>query len=386
MIRISDDERRRRVARRHLLLPETRVDSVPAVADALLALHSSDPVTVFLSIAARTNGVSVDDIERALYDDRTVIRHHAMRRTLWVMTPDVAEFVHAACTRKIAASERARSARIVGAEGWFDAAVRRVVDAVRSSPEPLSTRQIGDVAPELRREIVRGAGTRHEATGSAHTLAVLVAAFDGDVVRGRPAGEWVGSQYAWNDTRRWSTVDWTAHTEQAGAVAFVEMWLRRFGPGTLDDLVWWSGTTKTLVRSALADLDVTEVSLSTGDGYLMTDDLEPTGEAEPWALLLPGSDPTAMGWKQRDWYLDDATDARVTDRFGNIGPTIWCDGHVVGGWAQRPDGQIATELTVAVTRDSQRLIDREIERLRSFVGDTRFRVQFPAPNQRDILA
>lgn len=390
MIAISDDERRRRVARRHLLVPSARVESVPAVADAVVALHSSDPVTVFLSIAARSNDVSVDDIERALYLDRTVVRHHAMRRTLWVTTTIVAEFVHAACTRRIAATERARSAKFVGDGEWFDAAVRRIVDVVRASPDGVSTRQIGELLPELRRAIVFGAGTRNEATGSAHTRAVLVAALDGNVVRGRPAGRWIGSQYAWHDTRRWCSVDWAAHSEQVGAAATVDMWLRRFGPGTLDDLVWWTGTTKTLVRSALADLDVTRVSTSSGDGYVMDDDMDDdpdaAEEAEHWALVLPGLDPTAMGWKHREWYLDDGTRARVTDRFGNIGPTIWCDGRIVGGWTQRPDGEIATELTVAVTRDEQRLIDREIERMRSFVGDARFKVRFPSPNQRDLLA
>ncbi|MFW2334464.1 winged helix DNA-binding domain-containing protein [Ilumatobacter sp.] len=386
MISVSDEDRRRRLAGRHLLLPETRIDSVPAIADAVVALHSSDPVTVFLSIGARSNDLTVRDVERALYDERSVIRHHAMRRTLWVTTPEVAEFAHAATTRKIAASERARSAKFVGDADWFDEAVRQVVDCVRASPEPLSTRQIGELLPELRREIVYGEGTRHEATGSAHTRAVLVAAFDGDVIRGRPAGTWIASQYAWGDTRRWREIDWRAYAEHGGAAALVETWLRRFGPGSLDDLVWWTGSTKTSIRSALAALDVTEVSSSSGEGYLMTDDLEPPAEVEPWAALLPGLDPTAMGWKQRDWYLDEVAAARVTDRFGNIGPTVWCDGRIVGGWAQRPDGQIATEFTDAVTREHRRLIDAEVERLQTFVGDARFRVRFPSPNQRDLLA
>ena len=130
-VRISDDERRHRLARRHLLAPGHRSRSVPAIADALVAIHSSDPVTVFLAVAARGDGVVADDVERALYDDASVIRHHAMRRTLWVTTPAVGELVHAACTRKIAASERRRAAKFVGDAAWFDDAVERVVELVR---------------------------------------------------------------------------------------------------------------------------------------------------------------------------------------------------------------------------------------------------------------
>lgn len=386
-IRISDDERRRRLARRHLLVPGHRSRSVPAIADALVAIHSSDPVTVFLAFAARGDGVAVADVERALYDDTSVIRHHAMRRTLWVTTPAVGELVHAACTRKIAATERRRAAEFVGDAAWFDRAVEQVTALVRSAAEPLSTREIGEHLPGLRREIVFGAGTKHEATGSAHTRAVLVAAFDGAVIRRRPAGgSWIGSQYAWGDADRWCPADWSRHDEHDGAVETVRRWLERFGPGTLEDLVWWTGTTKTLVRRALGELDVTEVELGGGPGLVLSADLDETPAPEPWAAVLPGLDPTAMGWRGREWYLDETTRRRVTDRFGNIGPTVWVDGRIVGGWAQRPDGSIATELTHDVGAAARSLIEVEATRVSALAGDTRFRVRFPSPNQRDLLA
>ena len=42
----------------------------------------------------------------------------------------------------------------------------------------------------------------------------------------------------------------------------------------------------------------------TGPGFLLPDDLDDVPEPEPWAALLPVLDPTTMGWKQRDFYLD----------------------------------------------------------------------------------
>ncbi len=50
---IGTDERRARLARRHLLLPSLRTDDVAAIADAVVALHSTDPVTVHLSAMQR---------------------------------------------------------------------------------------------------------------------------------------------------------------------------------------------------------------------------------------------------------------------------------------------------------------------------------------------
>lgn len=382
---IGDEQRRGRLARRHLLMPTRRIGSVPDIADALVALHSTDPVTVYLSIAARSNDLTVGDIERALYDERRVIRHHAMRRTLWVTTPAIGELAHAACTRKIAAVERRRSAEFVGDAPWFDGAVRQVVELVGEAP--VSTRAIGHALPGLKREIVYGEGTRNEATGSAHTRAVLVAAFDGALVRGRPAGTWIGSQYTWVANRQWSRVDWGRHDELDGMTGLVRAWLERFGPGTLADITWWAGSTKTLVRRALAALDTEPVELSAGEGIVLADDLDDLdGAGCAWVAVLPALDPTAMGWKERSWYLDDETAGRVVDRYGNIGPTIWADGRIVGGWVQRPDGDIAIELTRDVTADRRTMIDAEVERLREFVGGTRFKVRFPSPNQPTLLA
>ena len=98
MRRIEVEERHARLALRHLLLPRTRTDDVAAIADALVALHSSDPVSVYLSAAARMANPSLEAMEQALYLQRRLIRHHAMRRTLWVATPAVVRRMHAAAT------------------------------------------------------------------------------------------------------------------------------------------------------------------------------------------------------------------------------------------------------------------------------------------------
>ena len=84
-------------------------------------------------------------------------------------------------------------------------------------------------------------------------------------------------------------------------------WLERFGPGTLEDVQWWLGATKGHTRAALAEVGAVEVALEGGGtGWLLSDDLEPVTEVGPWAALLPTLDPTTMGWKSRDWYLDPA--------------------------------------------------------------------------------
>ncbi len=99
---------------------------------------------------------------------------------------------------------------------------------------------------------------------------------------------------------------------------------------------------------------------------------------EPWVALLPGLDPTTMGWKERGWYLPDAC-ADTFDRMGNAGPTVWVDGRVVGGWGQAADGEIRTRYLVDVPADRRAEVARRAEELAALLGETRFTVRFPSP-------
>src|SRR4029079_4846943 len=91
-----------------------------------------------------------------------------------------------------------------------------------------------------------------------------------------------------------------ATKEDEGYAELVGRWLRSFGPGTEDDLVWWLGATKGAVRAACAALGAVEGSLDGGGtGWVLPADLDQEDDVEPWAGLLPVLDPTVMGWKQR---------------------------------------------------------------------------------------
>ena len=77
--------------------------------------------------------------------------------------------------------------------------------------------------------------------------------------------------------------------------------------------------------------------------------------------MLPGLDPTTMGWNARSWYLG-AHGGEVFDRNGNGGPTLWVDGEIVGSWVQRKDGTIAHVLLQDVSTAARRSLDRQLDR------------------------
>ena len=120
------------------------------------------------------------------------------------------------------------------------------------------------------------------------------------------------------------------------------------------------------------------VDLDGEPGYVAEGDTAVEEPVDPWVALLPGLDPTTMGWKQRAWYLDPAC-ADAFDRAGNGGPTIWVDGRIVGAWAQDADGGIRTHYFLDVPARVRRRVDAEAGRLRALVGDDPLLGALPEP-------
>jgi len=170
-------------------------------------------------------------------------------------------------------------------------------------------------------------------------------------------------------------------------VELVRCWLRAFGPARITDLKWWSGLTLGQVRKALEALDVEDVDLDGAPGIALAGDLEPTADPvdEPWVALLPSLDPTTMGWKERDWYLG-AHGPALFDTNGNAGPTVWSDGKIVGGWAQRRSGEVAFELLEDIGAEAMAAVTADADRLATWLGDVRVTPRFRTPLQRRLAS
>src|SRR3954469_22936680 len=126
------EERRARLGRRHFLAaPAESVDGV--VAD-LVGLHATDPATPYLSLFARVAGFSVADLDSELYQSRTLIKHLAMRRTLWTVRSVDLPLIQSGASDRVADNERRRliadalKAEITDdGDRWLDAACAAVL-------------------------------------------------------------------------------------------------------------------------------------------------------------------------------------------------------------------------------------------------------------------
>ncbi|MEL6983576.1 MAG: winged helix DNA-binding domain-containing protein, partial [Actinomycetota bacterium] len=409
---LDAEERRARLGRRQLLEP-TEAASIEELIDRLVVLHATDPATIYLSVAARRPGVTVADIDAALFERRTIYRALAMRRTLFVASRSVGPAVEGSSSPRTADQERKRLEKflvdtgISDPEDWLASLFDEVGEALGADDGGVGrpARALVAEIPRLATKLIAGIGTRQEMELSATSRVLGLMAVEGLLVRGRPSGGWTGRQYSWHRRDRWwpdGTEPTPIDDEHAAAVDLLGRYIGRFGPVTLTDLAWWTGWTKTKTRAVLADVETAEVLVETepggagpggrptGDGqgepaFVLADDAEPIGTPEPLAALLPSLDPTPMGWKQRHWYLGPHQ-GPLFDRNGNIGPTVWLDGRIVGGWSQRADGQVVTELFDDVGADGRALIETEVGRIQAFVGDVVVKPSFPTPLQKELSA
>ncbi len=385
MEKIGVEQRRARLVVRHRLAPASRAADPLEAADSLVALHSTDAATVFLSTWARTRDFEPARLERALYEDRALVRMLGMRRTLWVVPRELAAIVDAACTRTVAARERRRFETLVAQSGvaedpagWIDRVAAAALEALAARGEAFTsdlTREDALLATKIR----LGAGTRWEAEVSAASRILPLLAAEGAIVRGRPRGRWTHGQYRWA-----LAPDRLGEVDTASAQGeLLARWLRAFGPATETDIRWWAGWTARETRAALAVVPHAVVDLDGSAGLVLADDLAPVGAPEPAAALLPTLDPTTMGWKERDWYLGPHAGA-LFDANGNAGPTVWWDGRVVGGWSQRTDGEIVWKLLEDVGSAAVAAVEVEAARLASWLGEVRLAPGFLPPFHRAL--
>jgi hypothetical protein len=376
MQRISTAERRARLARRHRLVADSRAQDPVEVARSLVAVHSTDPSSVYLGILARMTGGGIADVERALYEDRTLLRLLGMRRTVFVASPEIAPLIQAGCSRAVAATERRKLLRwladadVAGdVTGWLAGAEQAALSALIKRGEATAAELAGD-DPRLAVRLSPGRGISSEGQFTIASRVLFLLAADGKVARGRPRGSWTSHQHRWVPMADWypSGLDgWATHDAE---LELARRWLDAYGPATADDLRWWAGWSASQVRRVLAELRPADVDLDGTAGIVAATDTGPVPEVAPWAALLPGLDSTPMGWQRREWFLG-GHGGKLFDRSGNIGPTVWWDGRIVGGWAQHRDGEIVWRLLEDIGSAGATAVEAAAQRLAATLGDAR---------------
>ena len=412
--KVSVAERRGRLAERHRLAAPA--ETVAEVTASLVALHATDPVTVYLSARART-GCTAQDVDATLYTDRVVVRMLGMRRTVFVVPAELAGVVQAACTDDVARRMRRQMEKDLAnggvgdgdPGGWLRSLEDGVLRALAARGGGASGAQLSADEPRLRTQLSYAPDKAYGGTANITSRVLVLIAAEGRMIRGHRRGGWSSGQFEW-----WLPETWLRRGDGVAAVGaaapaggggadgggadgggagldpgaaraeLARRWLTAFGPAPAADLQWWAGWTGAQTKAALAALPVTEVDLDGQPGVVLANDLEFPADAPPAAALLPALDPTPMGWQSRSWYLGPHAPT-LFDRTGNIGPTVWWAGRVVGGWAQRASGEVVHRLLEDAGADCAAAVAAEAAALEAWLGPARVTPRFRTPLERELV-
>jgi hypothetical protein len=202
------------------------------------------------------------------------------------------------------------------------------------------------------------------------------------------------------------TSQWMPHFERTD-LSFEEatsMLLKRyvevFGPVSVNDFAWWLSTSKTEAKNAFASIsdDVVECELFGTTTYMTEEDFEAASSVDRTIRevisFLPYEDHFPKAFIERSWYLQDkfkerlfprsvqdfwpkgttpkrATSAKGPNQSGEIRPSIWFSGHIVGRWELTEEEEsvgVATSLYGRPPREIREAVDDKKDELVEFLN------------------
>src|SRR2546422_1467554 len=231
-----------------------------------------------ISLWARTRGLSVDDVENALWRDRTLVKSWCIRGALHIIpSKDFAVFVRGGARRN------ARStAWLVRARMPIEA-VDRLVEAMRDGLDrPLTRSEIAErITASLGIESVekshRGWGGASTATG--FRIGGKMLSLDGIVflacLRGLACfGPARGAQATFVRPEKWLP-DWNDLPVEKAELELLRRYLRAHGPATVRDFALWTYMTAPDSREIWARLEpeMATVDVDGRIGWVLREDL-----------------------------------------------------------------------------------------------------------------
>lgn len=386
-MKVTDEERRKILVHRHAvglgssLTPEDVVQRI-------VALHATDAASVSLQVLARSTTATLDDVRDALYTRRSLVRVMAMRRTLFVIDKQFMPVVQSGSSAGVARTLRTRLAKqlstlptdpVIDDVPAFLDHLESGVDAALAASGTATGAELSTAVPELRTAFLPTTDKKYDVRRYVTSSLLTLLSAEGRIVRVEPRGNWTSRHHTWAPVSAWWP-DGVPPIEEADArVRLARTWLEAFGPATPEDLQWWTGWNKGHTVKALAALDVEEVELSSGGGIMLRS--SDISGADGGVALLPALDPTPMGWKDRRWFLPDEYRPDLFDTFGNVGPTVWSNGRVVGGWAVRGAGEVVFRL---FEKADEEQVAAEAARLEAHLDGASITPTFPTPLEKAL--
>jgi uncharacterized protein YcaQ len=312
-------------------------------------VQAQEPRAAALSIRVRTEGVDESDVERALTEERSIVRTWAMRGTIHLIASEDAGWLHDLLAPLAMPGQR----RALDKLGVPERDRPRAVETIRTALAANGPLTRAELSERLERAGVETTGQR-----AAHLP--RLAALEGHVCFGpRRGGK---DTYALLD-------DWLGPRDRLSRdnslAELARRYLGAYGPAEPRDLAAWSGLPVRDARSAwtLVARELAEA----GNGWVLRRHAKRLHEEPPeppLVRMLPAFDTYLLGYRTRATAVPGEHAKQVWPGGGIVRPTVLANGLAVATWSQRRSGkQLAIDVEPFGTAPDT---DAEIADLRRF--------------------
>ncbi len=358
-----------RVQRQSLDRP-ARSSEMLAIARRLCGLHAQVLSSAELTLWARVEHLKRGAVQRALWEDRSLIKTWAMRGTLHLLPADELPLWHAALRT---------SPRYLRPKAW-EKYFGVTMDDLDRLTEAIGQALDGQVM--TREELARAVGriTRSPALGAklaegSWGTILKPAAFAGNLCFGPSLGQLVRFTHpeSWCRSRR------LAMDSEAATAEVTRRFLAVYGPATYHDVArWWGGGGVASARKWIAALgdEVTAVDLDGAKAWMLASNMRELREAEliRSVRLLPAFDQYVIGASYHAAHLlPGDLRSRVYRQQGWVSAVLLVNGRMDGVWRHELRGSriaVTIEPFVTIPKWARRAAEEEAERLAAFFEAT----------------
>jgi hypothetical protein len=349
---------------RQFLTEHAPKGSLLSVASALCGLHAQVASSPELALRARVDGLAHGAVERALEDERTLVKTWTIRDTLHLVpAEDLPLYVGVLRPHPEGPGDGWMRQRGITRE-QYHAIIENVPRALTGRPQ--TRESLADRLVELA-----GADVREVALTSWGGV-LKVSAHLGDLCFGPNRGRNV----TFVRPDRWLRRTLLVMDRDQARREFMRRSLGAYGVASYDDMYRWlehSRVAKELLESSSDEL--VEVKVEGRPAWAHEHDLdELAARRRPHGVhLLPAFDPFVIGPRPREAFVPTEQMRRVFRPQGRVTPVVLVDGRAAGIWSHEVRG---TRLRVEVEafapfrpRVGKALAD-EVERMAAFFGCT----------------
>jgi hypothetical protein len=331
-------------------------------------VHAQVQASAELQLAARVGGITQEDVRRALWEERRLVKAWTLRGTLHLHPASELSLWYAAV--RAVSEPVSQLAEWVGPKGDVHPALSaNEVEEIRQAVlDALDARCL------LREELAAEVGDRIGDKAKRRLLSGFAFFGGADLCQGPPQGAKV--TFARPD--QW-VEDWQPVEEQHALREVCRRFLRAYGPARPADFGEWF-LLRPVARArelfdALAD-ELEEVDVEGRSAYVLAGDTE-FAEASSSLRLLPEYDVYVMGFRERDELVLPAVREQVAaDGRGRYeGPAgvrfLVVDGATAGLWRRTKRGkriELAVSPARRLTRAQRAALDGEAQRIGEFLG------------------